>query len=423
MLLLLIAVSLIAPKLIGKIAMQEHNQIVQLADESEILTITSQETEVNWFGGRVVTEYILDDAELQLGRLKLSTEEIISFGPVMFADGGIHFGFYYATTKITLIDTENAETVNNFIEDNVKLTTLVTFSQSAVTTLEVAKVSEEVDGAVIKSEPLFFEFSIKKLKQLSYQLNWGGMEINSPELPRFLIGAFSSNGSFDIVKGSLSSQDALLDGSSELSLASFEAVDDESNALFKMKNLEFSASSISEDYLMQSNLSYQVGEIEAEGSIIKDIMFSAELDKFDQSHIVKIQENLLVIANGNTNEEQVEQAELKLFEELKLFLAEKPTIKIKDYSFATPEGKFNSKFELSFNDPSGDVVDMDSLFLLLNVTGDLSIDDEVLKKHGVDFFAENFIEQGFLLKQNGVISTAVDFSNGMLKLNGREFHL
>ncbi|MGL1956535.1 MAG: YdgA family protein [Colwellia sp.] len=414
---LLIVTVLMTPKFIGSIVEAEHQSMLEKLNENPAVTINSKTYAIDWFSGTAITEMTILLNSQAIEDIKVVVEEKLTFGPFIIADDGMHFALSHSNAAIRfnsqLIDDE----INEFINDKIQLTSLLTFSKDIISFVTIDAISKEVDGNFIVSSKATGQFTFENNKKIYGDFHWGGLEAKTKD-ESVILGETTFDLDQTIIAGDYYQGNAISTGNFNFLISSVNAKDAMGNEALHLNNLKINAVSAVNDNLMNIAMVYSIDEVKAAGQDLKNINLDIT---FDQLDIKVMQDVNTMFANISVDENEMfnEQNMKKILLLTEKLLAKDPVLKINDLSVDTPEGKIESKMQVVVDKKAFDPANFMTLVAAIQANSDGKAPIEFFTKLGLTPVIDMYVEQGFLIKTDDELSFKVNFSQGQLQVNGQ----
>ena len=415
--LLLIAVVLVAPKIIGGVVETEHQSVVDKLNENLAVTIVSKNFTRNWFGGKAVTEIriLLQDKEIE--DITITVEENLLFGPVIFTDEGLEFALSYSQANINFKELFIEEEIETFINNKIHLSGLLTFSKDIVSKVVIDEVSKEVDGNKIASKKAIGHFTLENNNRVYGNFTWDGLTASTSD-KNFTIGEVKFTVDQTLIAGDYYQGNAISTGYFDFSIASVKAKDPSGNDVLSIDNLLIDAISAVNNDLMTITMGYSADKVESVGQQLEN----ANLDViFNGLNIKVMQEINTLMAELSADGDEMFSAEN--MEKLSILtaklLVDEPVIEITDLSVKTAEGAIASSMQLSVDKTLFDTTNIMSIIPAIKADANGIAPMPFFTKLGLAPMIDMYVQQGLIIQKEQELSFKVDFSQGQLKVNGQ----
>lgn len=412
---------LISPKFIGGIVEAEYETALNKLNENPAITIKSTVFNREWYKGQVVTEMTVLLHNEKINELNIVIKDDISFGPIIFTDEGVKFALSYSKSKIKFIDSFIGEEVEDFIQNNIHVSALLTFNKNIITHITIDEVRKEVDGNNVVSARAVGKFVLENENRLYGDFNWGGLSAKTKD-DDFIIEAVKFSLDQTLISGNYYQGNAISTGNFDFSISSIQTKDATGNTAFSLDNLRMNAESSVNNDLMKVNMNYSVDKLASAGQKIKNANLDLVLNDLNIIVMQEVNSLLTELSNGDEEVFSTENMEQLSVLTAKL-LASDPTIEIEDFSVETPEGKFESAMKVSADKKLFDTANFMSIISAINATAEGKAPMSIFTKLGLAPMVEYYIEQGFIIKTEDKISFNANFHKGQLSLNGNVISL
>jgi hypothetical protein len=416
-LLLLIITGVIAPKFIGSVVETEHQSGVNKLNENPAITINSTTFTRQWFTGQATTEVTIVLQDEGIEDITLIVEEDLSFGPVIFKDGGLVFGLSYSQANINFKKLFIDEEIETFINDKIHLSALLTFSKNIVSKVVIDEVSKEVDGNTVTSAKAVGKFTIEDSRRLYGDFNWDGLAAKTNE-ENFTLGKMKFSLDQTLIAGNYYQGNAISTGEFHFSMDSVVAKDNIDNTAFALNNLLVKAVSDLDDDLIGITMNYSADEIETSGQKLEDVNLDIVINRLN---FIVMQEINTFMASLPIDDEAMftpdKMEELSLL--VQKLLVDGPAIEVKDFSVKTAEGKIESSMQVSVDDKLFDTTDIMSIVPAIKVDAKGKAPMSFFTKLGMAPMVEMYVDQGYVILNENELSVKINFVQGTLEINDK----
>ncbi|KGJ94353.1 YdgA family protein [Colwellia psychrerythraea] len=420
---LLLASLLIAPKFIGSIVETERERIVGKLNETDGFTLTTSEYHSGWFGADAVSEMTIAVDDKNIADVTVILEESLSFGPVIVTEQSWHLAFGYSSVKFKFSALDVDENIVEIINEKLHVGGLLGFNKAVTTFIDTDKISYQDTDGLIVSEPASMQFSLSNNEYISGDFSWGGLEVNGQD-ERLVIGAVGMSTKQKVVSGDYLAGTAILTGDALFKVAGLN-VYHENSKVFSVDQAVLTSEVSLDNDLLALALNYQANEISASGQYFKEpnvTMVLANIDVDALQELNTAMANLSRSASGEYDSEESLNVLTGLTEKL---LAKDPNLKITDLSVVTEQGKVETEFNFNINKHLFDGANLNSLALITALEADAKgkAPMEFLSKLGMAPMIDNFVEQGYVNRQNNEITVEAKYVQSQLTMNGKAFQL
>lgn len=418
---ILSSIFLISPKFIGGVVETEYQSALNKLNENPAITIKSTAFNRQWYNGQVVTEMTVLLHNEKINELNIVIKDDISFGPIIYTDEGVKFALSYSKSDINFIDSFIGEEVEDFIQNNIHLSALLTFDKNIITHITIDEVRKEVDGNNVVSAKAVGKFVLENENRLYGDFNWDGLTATTND-ESFIIESVKFSLDQTLISGSYYQGNAISTGNFDFLISSIQTKDTAGNAAFSLENLLMNAKSSVNNDLMKVEMNYSIDKLASAGQKIKNANLDLVLN--DLNIIVMQEVNALLTKLSNGDEEVFSTENMKQLSVLTAkLLANDPTIKIEDFSVETPEGKIESAMKVSADKKLFDTANFMSIIPAISATAKGKAPMKFFTKLGLAPMVEYYVEQGFIIKTEDKISFNANFIQGQLSINGNVISL
>lgn len=406
----------ILPKFIGGVVATEHQALLQQISQNPAITISKKSFERHWFTGSAHTELTLQLQSSEVADINLIIDENLIFGPIIFSVDGLNFGLSHSTAKIKVKDLIIDEEIENFINDKITISGLLTFSKEVVSRVRIAEISKEVDGNKLVSQAAYGEFTLANDKKLSGNFTWGGLTINSSN-ENINIGKVSFDLKQNLVAGDYYSGNAISTGYINFLVSAVKVKDLTDQEMLSITNLEMSVNTDVKDDLMTMTFGYHADEINTIGQNFKEANLTLILSDLDIKMLQEFNQFFAQI-NEQVDEIYLQQHMAEISTMAAKLLEKDPKLKIEDLSVQTAEGKIQSQLELYIDKNTFDPNDLMSGIMATSANANGSAPNAFFVNLGMGAMVDMYVEQGFIVRDNDLLRFAIKYSQGQLTLNG-----
>ena len=414
---LLIAVSLLAPKFIGGVVETEHQSGVNKLNENPAITIDSTSFTRNWFGGKATTEMtiLLQDEEIE--SITIIIEENLLFGPVIFTDEGLALALSYSQADINFKELFLDEEIEAFINNKIHLTGLLTFSKQIVANIVVDKVSKEIDGNKVASAKAVGHFTLENNNRLYGDFQWAGLKATTND-ESFTIEKVQFSLDQTLIAGDYYQGNTISTGDFDFSLASVKAIDATGSMVFALDNLLVNAISAVNNDLMTITMKYSADKIVTADQQLENANLDVILNGLNINVMQEISTLMAELsADGEKTFSQENMKELSVL--TAKLLVDDPVVDIKDLSVLTPDGKIESSMQLSVDKKSFDTTNIMSIIPAIIADANGKAPMPFFTKLGLAPMVDIYVQQGLIIQKEEELSFTANFAQGQLKVNGQ----
>jgi uncharacterized protein YdgA (DUF945 family) len=308
--------------------------------------------------------------------------------------------------------------IMTFINEKVHVSAILTFANNVVAHIKTDEVSFEDGDTQFVAQSSAGHFSLINKKDFVGELNWGGLELKSTD-GSFVIGSVVMDTEQSLVSGNYLAGTAILSGDAKFLIDNIHYSDMTGNQVFDLEKLLFTTSVAIEDDLLALTLAYGADKIVTVGQTFNQPNVDIVLADIDV-HALQELNTLLASLPANVAEQpmsvEVSEAIAELADK---FLAKDPSLTITDLSLVAEQGKIASNFSMKIDKTRFDSKNLMSVMSALNADATGNAPAEFFTQFGVTPMIDNFVEQGYLTKQDKVLSFAAKYSQAQLQINGK----
>jgi uncharacterized protein YdgA (DUF945 family) len=416
-LIVLVIVTLVTPKFIGSVVESEHQAMLEKMKNNPAISIDKHSFDRSWFSGQAITDITINLYDETVPHLTISIEEELLFGPVIFSSDGFNLALSHTTAKVNLKDFIADEEIQNFINDKVTITGLLTFSKDVIARITVDEMSNEVDGNKIFSEKAYGEFTLSGDKHLLGKFTWGGLTVNTSD-ENVVVGEVNMNIDQTLLLGDFYSGNALSVGDANFLMSSLKATDNAGEKMLAIDKLMLSVLTEAKDDLMKMKLVYSADEIAVMGESYKKANFEVALSNLD-TNVLQEFNTFFAQVPDHLDDAYLQEHMAELSVLAGKLLEKEPLFEIENLSIETPQGKIQSTFNMSLDKNKFDPANVMSAIFAVNADANGSAPESFFAKLGLLPLLDAYIEQGFLVRVEENLTFEVTFSQGQLQVNGQ----
>ncbi len=408
----LLIIAAISPKFIGKIVETEHQTVLSELNE-QVITVKKMHFTRHWFGGSASTDIIVHLNNPQVDDFSITINEELFFGPIIWADNGLHFGLSYSELTFVLEDDEKA---NNFLKNNLHLSWLLSFNRNITTDIKVDEYLTELDYKKIAIKPAAGQFTMTTNKRVYGDFTWQGAEIITDN--KITINSLSVLVDQQLIRGSYAKGDAVTTGDFSLAIDEVKVTEINNDSIAYLKAISMSATAKEINNMLQLGLNYHIGLLELEGKSFQQANMAI---KFDHLDIETMQAFSKLAATLDEHSDQHQIVMDKLMVLGSQLIAKEPVLIIEDISVLTPQGKIVMTAKAQFDQTKFDqqnmmMTAMNALEVNAQATAPVAFFAEGDKKNVIDMY----LQQGLIIKEGDLLKTQLSFKEGKLMVNDTE---
>lgn len=413
---IIVAAGLIAPKFIGSIVKTEYSSAFDKLNANPNIIVNSTQYTHHWFEGKSVTEMTINIGSPDVDDITFTVEENLLFGPVILTEQGIKFALSYSQANINFKSLDVDQEIATFINDKLHLSSLITFTKDIVTAIEIDEISKTIDGNKLVSAKAIANFTIEDSKRVVGRFNWAGLSTTTQDKSFSLSGVeFSLDQT--LIAGDYYQGNAISTGDFDFTIASLNMEDSAGNAVITLENVFINAVSAVTNKLMKAEVTYHVDKMLSAGQQLENANVAIVLDRFN---INVLQEINTLMATLPPESEAIfaPENQTKIAVLIEKLLVDDPILKIQDLSVQTPEGKIESKMQVSIDKKRFDAANMMSIMPAVQASADGRAPKPFFNKLGLAPMIDMYVEQGFIVQNAQDLSVKLNFAQGQLNLNG-----
>jgi uncharacterized protein YdgA (DUF945 family) len=410
------ALLLILPKYIGSLVETEHQNTLDKLSKNPVIEIKEKNFISHWFSGLATTEMVILLQDNTLEDLTLVIEETLSFGPIIFADDGLHFGLSHSRAHLNFKNIEALDPdLKELIKDKIHLSSLFTFSKNVIATLVVDEVLSTRRANEMHFKPVNSEFTITRDNRMYGNFHWAGLSFKANE-EGIKVGEVSFNVDQTLIDGSYYDGTAITVGEFDFVIGSLVTTDSITNQPLTLESMSFKGTSNVVENQLKIALNYHIDTIDSFEHKLSNVNLDIEVDSLGLEAVKSLNE-FLSNFSADANELMTPENMQKLGAIIEKLLSSGPSITVSDLSVETAQGNILSTGSLKVDQALYVPTNPMSLLQALQVDVTAEAPEKYIQKLGLLPAANQYVEQGLLLKENNKLTTKVDFSKGKLTVN------
>jgi len=415
------AALLISPYFVGQAYQTEYHNVLDKLEKNPQISVTHRDIEVNWFDGKAITTLSINLGQGIEQQLVITSEDNLSFGPILFTNEGLTFSAVYFDSTIKLpediVDKETAALIN----DKLTIASLFDFSGNYVTDVNMEAFTFEQDDVAIEIDAFTSEMSVIDSKKMQGSFSWDGLKMTLPDAS-FVIDKVT--GTFDqyVLEGDIYDAAAMLVGDGDIKVAKFDFTDLTSDAKVSVQGALVDTSTNMHDQLMDINIAYAFDKLVMPLGNYDNAKLALTLTNLDVPTLQSLSQQLNNLSEPETAQFQAEIEQLVPVA-MKL-LDNNPALKITDLSVENEHGKVTSDAVMTLNKDVIDIQNPMTLAAAAKMEANAKIPTLFLTSLGVQpEIIQNFVEQGFVTQTEKDLSVKALFEGGQLSLNGKPLQM
>jgi len=417
-LLVFIAIALISPKFIGSIVADERQSLISSLNAAEGIEVNSKSYSAHWFGAESVSEITFSLVQEGLGDITIVVDEALSFGPIIITEDDWFLALAHSDISFRSAGAIVDDEIMTFINEKVHVSAMLTFSDNVVTHIKTDEVNFEDGGTQFIAQPSAGQFSLLNKKDFVGELTWGGLALKSTD-GNFTLGSVAMDTQQSIVSGNYLEGTAILSGDAKFLVDNINFSDISGSEVFALKKLLFTTSVAIKDDLLALSLAYGAEQVITAGQTFTQPNLDIVLADIDVNALQELN-TLLASLPANVADQAMSAEVSKAIAELAdKFLAKDPSLKITDLSLIAEQGKIASDFNLTIDKTRFDSKNLMSVMSALTADASGEAPAEFFTQFGLTPMINNFVDQGYLIKQDKVLSFVAKYSQAQLQINGK----
>ncbi len=403
---------IISPQFIGQLVENEHQSMLSNLNK-QMVTVKSTQFNRTWFGGNAKTEVTVHANNPSIDDFSLTINENFSFGPVIFADDGIHLGLSYSEVTLDL-GLENDEKATAFLNNNIHLTWLLTFSRHVKTYIKVDEYQSDLGYKKVVVKPAVGQFTMTADNRLYGDFSWQGLNVVDDN--EITLQGVSFVIDQKLIRGTYLSGDAVTTGDFSLAIEQVQLAEPNQAAALKLKGISIKATASEIENLLQLGLNYHIASLDLDDQHFEQANLAIQLERLDIETMQAFSKIASTLEDKNKHSQEVMEKLMALGSKL---IAKEPRLTIQDASVLTPQGKIEmtatAQFDQTQFDPQNMMTAMMALQVNARATAPVAFFADGAKKQAVDMY----LQQGLLIKDGELLKTQLSFKAGKLTVNDK----
>ena len=422
----IVCLGLIGPKVVGTVVEKEYDNIAQLMKENPSIEITERTFTSHWFTGQAKTKINIKGISPSTEKFQLIITEKLTFGPFIFAGEKVMFALSHSDADFNFDistakpqDQEKLTAFTDKLNDNLTLSSILSYGLNYITTLKVAEMAINEDDVQIKFGAIDSEFTLSDEKYINGFLNWSGLEFTAPDVNVKLSGIDST---FDqeIFSGNFYTGNSLATGEFSMLMKNLTAQNQKDKTIFEIENITLTADTQIENSLMNIGFNYGADKITTEEQTFEKLNMDFSVNKLDPNVLVELNELFTEISQ---DPEQAALYAQQLIHSAAKLLENNPEFNIDDFSVITPDGTIKMDLRLAVDNSLFDPANPMSILPALKTEAKGVAPYLFFQKLGLESMVNMYIEQGFVNQKADELSFSAQFKHGQLTLNGKTIAL
>ena len=418
----IVSILLISPYFVGKGVETKYQTIIQQVQQNQQISIENSTFERNWFTAKAVNTLVIPlrtnpalNADFP-DKITLTISENINFGPMILSELGIEFGLARSIATIDvqpgLLNNELAEQVHK----NLHIQSFVNFTSDYITDINFAGIDTQVDDAQVIVFPLTAKYIVENERHILANIDWQGLKTINKKM-EFTLGSTKAQLDEQLVAGDLYSNTALFNGDVNFVINKMHAQGVDRKEIFLLNNFTLTGGSKVTDNLMNILFTYHIDELNLPFQKFHQANLALTMNRLDVDVLQTF--NKILAASTSSPDKLFTDNSKQLLSVLAKLLKQDPSFAITDMSVETTSGKIQSQLQLTVDKKRFDAKNAASFMAAANVNAQGSAPVEFFKKMGMMPMVDQYIQQGFILRNNDELNFKMNFTQGKLQLNDK----
>jgi uncharacterized protein YdgA (DUF945 family) len=416
------AILFISPYFVGKTVENKYQTIIQNIQKNPQFSIENSSFERHWFNAKAVNTLVIplrtntaNNVDFPK-QLTLKITENINFGPAILSELGLEFGLARSVAHVDVNQGFLNKKLVEKINKNLHIQSFVSFTNNYITDIKFDGIDTQIDDAQVIIFPLVAKYAINNQRHIVANINWQGLKTINQKM-EFTLGTINAFMDEELVTGELYSNTALFNGDINFTIASMTAQGANRNELFTFKNITMKGGSKVSNNLMNILVSYHVDEINLPFQHFKQANLALTLDHLDVDVMQLF--NKIVATSTSSPDKLFTENSKQLLTATAQLLKKDPSFSITDLSVETTSGKIQSQLKLTVDKNRFNADNIKSFITAAKVDASGSAPVEFFQKMGMMPMVEHYIQQGFLVRNQGKLNFKMNFEQGKLALNNK----
>jgi uncharacterized protein YdgA (DUF945 family) len=407
----LVFIASISPKFIGQFVEAKHQKIVEDLDKQGV-SVKSTSFTRHWFGGVATTIVAVHLNNPRIDDFELTIKEKLFFGPIIFADDGLHFGLSYSQVKLAL---ENDEEANAFLNNKLHLAWLLSLGGNFENYIALDEYRLDRNYKKLVINPAKGKFILTNSEHLYGELNWQGIQLEDKQ--KIIVDDLSFKIDQQLIRGSYATSDAVTVGDFALELAELTVAEPNNQSVVTLKNVKIKATAKEIADTLSIGLNYYIDTVNVAEQQFEQVNIDLQLDHLDIDTMQAISKFASTINDEKAYSQEMSNKMLTLAGNL---IAKEPVLKVKEVSVLTPQGPIVITADAQFDQAKFDqsnvmMTTMMALKLNAQASAPVAFFAEGMKKHMADMYKQ----QGLIIQEGELFKSAITFAQGQLSVNGK----
>lgn len=406
---------LMAPIFIGKMVSTKYaDSLNQLSTNPSIHVVESQFSP-HWFSAQAITTLRLMGDLAEVYPYDIVLKDDITFGPIIFADQGVHFNLAYTNTSFLVEENAVDEEFVLLLKKHLSLHSKITYNLTHVISWELSEITLEEPENKFVFGAMEGEVAISKNKEVQGDYSWQGLRVIAPDMT-FEVKHMEMQFDLDVVKGNLYAGNAISTGDYSLLIPEVSLQDTQGNHIFSAKTLTASVESQLDDNLLSGEMHYQIEAINTHSQTYNEADFTVAFKNLELDALSQLNELLNDPTKTNNPHAPLEQF-YAATEAINQLLAHKPEVEINTLKVETPDGQIKADAKVAFHNASFNFLNPMALLNGIEANANGAAPKLFFSRIGIDEAINLYTSQGFLRDEKGMITFNLLLNNGKLTLN------
>ena len=406
---------LMAPVFISKMVSTKYSESLNELTKNPSVEVVESQFSAQWFSAQSVTKLRLQGELGEVYPYDIVVQDDIQFGPIIFTDTEVNFNLAYTTSSFVLEEDSIDEEILAIIQDNLSLTSKVTYGLTYIISWDLSEITKEVSGNSFVIGAMQSDVEINEDQEIKGDYHWDGLTLTSPD-SHIDIKGMDIDFDVKVVAGNIYAGNAISTGFSSALLPEINVKDLKGHNVFTLNKLFVSAQTQLKEQLLSSELVYQIDEIITPDLTLKAFELNMLFDKFELDALIKLNDLFISLPQDDAAQASSEQLN-ELSSLISLLFVNQPEITVKKLNVETSHGLISSDAKVVFKPSDFNIFEPMALLNHINADVKANAPKAFLNSMGIGELINVYTEHGFLRDEKENIALTLVLKDGQLKAN------
>lgn len=425
---ILVAILLIAPFFIGSHMETKVRDIYTDLNKNTDYQFEIIEYSKSWFSSDAKIKITFNSPKNNSPKEDLFTVTLIQqiqHGPLLWKMDTPGLGLADAKFNFELSPKEQSELgeFEGFNQNTIKLTTRMSFDGSIDSHLEAAPFSIKAEDSALEVKAADIKASYSTDGKIISSGSLDGVSLQKNDAGKINISSLSLKSNQELISGDLFSPLAIYQGDFSLKAKSGTVILDELAENFEAKDIFIETSTTIDNSLANVDFKLSIKNFQAKQQDFTNLIYDISLDNLDIESLKEMNKNIVDMQNDpqqmQAQTENPMMALMSIQQFLPKILEKNPIIKINKLGVTTPEGDIDTNLQISIDNKIYNVNNPMTMLGAIDAKANGTAPEAFFTKFGMDAEIEKLIQQNFLIRNQGNLTFAMSFKNGIPLLNGK----